>query len=374
MFNQNSSRKSVYAQLAAVAGVGAFLIYLFGFAPLFPVHYHSAEVLAALEIASKKEPEVPKLDRADYNRRMWSLANNGTTTMPVVDLEAAYASVWVGTSTPKYLWPKSTVYPLPGAVLPFKRIIAYYGNYYSKQMGALGEYPRDVMLAKLTSEVATWTAADPGTPAIPAINYIAVTAQGSPGAGGKYRLRMPDDQIDYSLELAREVKGIVILDVQVGLSTLQSELPALEKYLQMPEVHLGIDPEFSMKSGDKPGDVIGYFTAADVNYAIEYLAGLVRQHNLPPKVLVIHRFTQRMVRNVELIKPLPEVQVVMDMDGWGPPAKKLGTYKHFVAPEPTQFTGFKIFYKNDLKPPSTRLLTPEELLKLTPRPSFIQYQ
>ncbi len=206
MPNQNSSRKRiVYAQLAAVAAVGASLIYLFGFAPLFPVHYHSAEALAALEVASKKEPETPKLDRADYNRRMWSLANNGTTTMPAVDLAAPYSNVWLGTSTPKYLWPKSTAYPLPGAILPFKRIIAYYVNFYSKQIGALGEYPRDVMISKLMGEVSKWTAADPETPAIPAINYIAVTAQGSPGAGGKYRLRMPDDQIDYSLELAREV-------------------------------------------------------------------------------------------------------------------------------------------------------------------------
>ena len=42
--------------------------------------------------------------------------------------------------------------------------------------------------------------------------------------------------------------------------------------------------------------------------------------------------------------------------------------------EPVQFAGFKIFYKNDMKPPSDRLLTPGDLLKLTPRPIFIQYQ
>ena len=32
-------------------------------------------------------------------------------------------------------WPVKTEYPLPGAILPFKRIIAFYGNLYSKQMG-----------------------------------------------------------------------------------------------------------------------------------------------------------------------------------------------------------------------------------------------
>jgi len=233
-------------------------------------------------------------------------------------------------------------------------------------MGVLGQYPTDIMLSKLANELAKWNAADPETPAIPAINYIAVTAQESPGAGGKYRLRMPDSQIDHALELAEMVNGIVILDVQVGLSTLQSELPALEKYLKMPNVHLGIDPEFSMKNKEKPGTVIGHFTAADVNYAAKYLATLVQENSLPPKVIVIH--------NANLITPLPEVQIVMDMDGWGPPAKKIGTYTHFVAHEPVQFTGFKLFYRHDLKAPSTRLLTPDDLLKLTPKPLFIQYQ
>src|ERR1700744_6180236 len=31
-------------------------------------------------------------------------------------------------------WPvKNTPYPLPGAILPFKRVVAYYGNLYSKK-------------------------------------------------------------------------------------------------------------------------------------------------------------------------------------------------------------------------------------------------
>jgi hypothetical protein len=38
-----------------------------------------------------------------------------------------------------------------------------------------------------------------------------------------------------------------------------------------------------------------------------------------------------------------------------------------------QFTGFKLFYKNDLKK-SDRLMTPEEILALTPKPLYIQYQ
>jgi hypothetical protein len=62
------------------------------------------------------------------------------------------------------------------------------------------------------------------------------------------------------------------------------------------------------------------------------------------------------------------------MDGWGDKAKKNGTYTNVVAAEPVQFTGFKLFYKNDLLPPSTGMFTPAEVLELTPKPIYIQYQ
>jgi len=272
------------------------------------------------------------------------------------------------------LWPVKTVYPNAGAILPFSRVVAYYGNFYSKKMGALGEYPEDEMLAKLTAEAKKWEEADPNTKVIPAIHYITVTAQGSAGADGKYRLRMPDSQIDKALAMAKKVNGIVFLDVQVALSSLQSELPPLEKYLKMPEVHLGIDPEFSMKTGKKPGSVIGSFDAADINYAAEFLARIVKENNLTPKILVVHRFTGPMVTNYKNIKPLPEVQIVIDMDGWGIQARKLNTYREVIYKQPVQFAGFKLFYKNDFREPNSRILTPAEVLKLRPKPIYIQYQ
>ncbi|MEY4739739.1 MAG: hypothetical protein RLZZ05_1123, partial [Bacteroidota bacterium] len=95
---------------------------------------------------------------------------------------------------------------------------------------------------------------------------------------------------------------------------------------------------------------------------------------LPPKVLVIHRFTQGMIKDYKAIRIQPEVQLVVDMDGWGAPARKINTYKQFVFAEPLQFTGFKLFYKNDLKEPPHRVLAPKELLALKPAPMYIQYQ
>jgi hypothetical protein len=186
---------------------------------------------------------------------------------------------------------------------------------------------------------------------------------------------MPEKQIDSVMKIAKmRPNMIVFLDIQVSLSTIRNELPLLEKYLKQPNVHLGIDPEFSMKTGAKPGTRIGTYDADDINYCSDYLAKLVRENNLPPKIFTVHRFTKKMVTNSQNIKTRPEVQMVMHMDGWGEPELKKGTYRHFIYSEPVQFTGFKLFYKNDLKKAPNRIMTPDELLKLKPQPVYIQYQ
>ncbi len=277
--------------------------------------------------------------------------------------------------TAKFGWPVKAAYPLPGAILPFKRIVAYYGNFYSVHMGILGELPPDTMVKKLLGECKKWQEADSSTPVIPAIHYICVTAQSAPGKEKKYILRMPFTQIDKAIEIAKKINAIVFLDVQVGKSTVEHEIPMLEKYLQMPNVHLAVDPEFSMKTDRAPGKIIGTFTAADINYVSGYLASLVKKYNLPPKILCVHRFTLGMITDYKKIKTQPEVQIVMDMDGWGFPAKKVNSYRLAVVQEPIQFTGFKLFYKNDIiTPPWKKIMTPEEVLKLYPKPMYIQYQ
>ncbi len=349
---------AVVAATAVVIGIGALV------PRLAATTYERGTDVAEAKTLLPLPKKVPTLDTKAYDAKLLSLAHVSSTTASTT-----------GTSTPKRLWPATgNPYPLPGALLPEKRIVAYYGNFYSKGMGILGEYDRETVIAKLKGEKAAWEAADPATPVVMGIDYIAVTAQGSPQADGTYKLRMPEEHVRRAIEMANDVHGIAILEIQVGLSTYGKEIPLLEKYLIEPNVHLALDPEFSMKSGDPPGHVIGTVSAADINYAITYLSELVKAHNLPPKILVVHRFTQNMVTGYEHIQPTPEVQVVMVMDGWGFGAKKINTYNTVIYPEPVQFTGFKLFYKNDLKPPSTRLLTPAEILDLTPAPSFIQYQ
>lgn len=270
-------------------------------------------------------------------------------------------------------WPVKGPAPLPGSLLPGKRIIAYYGNPLSKKMGVLGEYPPAEMLAMLDRTVQEWRKADPSTPVVPALHFIAVVAQGSPGRDGKYKLRMADTLVEKINTLARSKNALTFLDIQVGKSTVQEEMPRLAQFLKRPDVHFGLDPEFSMKFGDPPGKKIGTMNASDINFAIGYLSEIVRANNLPPKILVVHRFTRNMLTNTKAIKLDPRVQVVIDMDGWGAPWLKYDSYRDYVAAEPVQYTGFKIFYHNDSKS-GEPILTPAEVLLLTPKPHYIQYQ
>jgi hypothetical protein len=274
-------------------------------------------------------------------------------------------------------WPVKGPYPLPGAILPFKRVVAYYGNLYSNRMGALGKWPKQEMMQRLMQEVKEWNEADSVIKAVPALHYIASTAQPLPGKDGAYRYRMPVSQIDTILNWAKEIDAIVFIDLQIGTSSFEKELPYFEKHLSHPNVHLGIDPEFAMagKGNKRPGAVVGTVDAADINYVSNYLADLVRKNNLPPKMFMIHRFTQGMVTNAKDIKLHPELQIIMDMDGWGPPAKKVSTYYSWIHPEPVQFTGFKLFYVNDTeKSGEKEMMSKEAVLKLKPAPVYIQYQ
>jgi len=236
-------------------------------------------------------------------------------------------------------------------------------------MGVLGELPRDSMLAFLRKTAAEWAAADSTLEVKPALHLIATVAQGKPGRDGMHRLRMPDSLIEQVAGWAAANQWLLFLDVQVGHSTVEKELPRLIPYLARPYVHLALDPEFSMKDGSAPGTRIGTMDAEDVNYAARTLRNLVDSLKLPPKVLIVHRFTQRMLTNYDRIAVDPRVQVVIDMDGFGDRPLKRSVYRDFIVKQPVQFTGFKLFYKND-KP----MMAPAEVLSLSPVPVYIQYQ
>ncbi len=256
-----------------------------------------------------------------------------------------------------------------GALLPGHRIVAYYGNPLAPVLGALGEPPPDAMMARLKEAVGVYTAADPARPALPALELITPLAQSSPGNDGLYRSRMAPETIEQVAGWASDNDMLLILDVQVGRSSVADEVQALLPYLKRPRTHLALDPEFDMPSGQLPGQELGSMNADEINGAIGTLAQLVADNQLPPKLLIVHRFTPSMVSNASAIKLDPRVQVVIDMDGFGGPDAKISKYNAFVRDAGVQFGGIKLFYKQD-----TPRLMADDVLALDPPPDVVIYQ
>jgi hypothetical protein len=221
----------------------------------------------------------------------------------------------------------------------------------------------------LKEQTAGYTAADPSRPALCTIELIASMATGEPGSDGLWLLRLPHSKIEQYSQLAEKHGCLLLLDIQIGYDTVANDIAAIMPFLQRPHVHLAIDPEFHVDPGEVPGEHYGSVTAADVAHAGQVLGDLVRQHNLPDKVLVVHQFRDDMLPDKEKIRPMPNVDLVLMMDGWGSMESKVGNYDYFVREQLIQYGGMKLFYRQD-----EPVMTPGQVLELEPKPLVICYQ
>ncbi|MBN8209974.1 hypothetical protein JI666_14560 [Bacillus sp. NTK071] len=249
------------------------------------------------------------------------------------------------------------------------RLVAYYGQPNSTKMGILGEMEPDALMAKLKKQTQAYSDADPSHPAIPTIELITTIAQRDPGPNGLYYHMTSESDIDEYAKLAKENNALLMLDVQLGRDTALHQVKLLEKWLKLPYVHVAIDTEFHVDKGQTPGIDLGSVDGAEVQEVVEYVSKLVKEQDLPDKIVLVHQFTDHAVTNKQRIKPTDNVEVVLNFDGYGDYATKMSLYRKFVRNDPVQYGGFKVFYNKD-KP----VLSPAEVLKLDPNPAIINYQ
>ena len=137
-----------------------------------------------------------------------------------------------------------------------------------------------------------------------------------------------------------------------------------------PHVHVALDPEFATAGKhEAPGDAIGYLTPEQVNPVQHYLAGLSADGTIPSKVLVLHQFRSDMLHDTDRIEQVDGVDLVIDMDGWGPTGQKLDGYNTFARASYAEYAGFKLFYQWDQP-----LLTPAQVMALPHPPDYLIYQ
>lgn len=256
-----------------------------------------------------------------------------------------------------------------GSLLGARRVLTYYGNPYSDRMGILGELDMGTLVARLKNAARLYEQAGSDRPVQPAIEFIATVAQAGPGLDGKYRLQMPTEEIEKYSQLAADNGMLLILDVQVGHSTVEEELEPLMPFLRQAHVHLALDPEFDMWPGQLPGEEIGHMTAAEINYAQNILADIVATTGGPSKLLIVHQFTENMLPDKSAIANDPRVDVAVVMDGFGGRDIKEKHYGMFVRDDAPEFGGIKMFFRQDVN-----MFEPEDVLALDPPPDVIIYQ
>jgi hypothetical protein len=307
---------------------------------------------------------------------LWS----DSTTPAVNQTPSATSTPPVPTSTPVATpAPESSTNQQPQATLPRGgrevfpryRLVGYAGVTGAATLGRLGTGPLDQRVAEIERRAKPYAA---GREILPVVEVIAAVVQASPGRDGKHRVRLTDSQIAAYHIAARKHRAVLLLNLQPGRSEFITEAKAFEKWLKEPDVGVAVDPEWAMDPGQRPGGAYGHTTGAELDEVSRYLAGLVKLHDLPEKLMVYHQVARSVVRKESGLKDYDGVAVVKSVDGLGPPGPKINTYRVVNKTTPKfVHAGFKLFFTED-SADGGRLMTPKEVLALKPRPEYVMYE
>ena len=275
-------------------------------------------------------------------------------------------------SKPSTAKPAPATLPRGGRdVFPRYRLVGYAGVTGASTLGRLGTGPLDQRVAEIERRAKPYAA---GREILPVVEVIATVVQGSPGRDGKYRVRLTDTQIAKYHKAARKHRAVMLLNLQPGRSEFITEAKAFQNWLKEPDVGVALDPEWAMDRGQRPGAAYGHTTGAELDEVSRYLSGLVKQYNLPEKVMVYHQVARSVVRKESELKDHDGVVVVKSVDGLGPPRPKINTYRVVNKTTPKfVHAGFKLFFTED-REGGGRLMTPKEVLALKPRPEYVMYE
>lgn len=255
---------------------------------------------------------------------------------------------------------------VPARLLPHHRIVAHYGTGATEALGILGEGSPRQATRRVVEAANDYATAD--LPAIPAFEFIATVATRIPRGDNSYTKPRPHHEIRPYHERIRSAGGLLILDLQPGRRSFIEQARALEAFLVLPDVHLALDPEWSLGPDQVAGREVGQTDAEAVNEVLAYLTQLVERHGLPEKLLIVHQFTAAMVQDRDGIDDPAGTAVLFHIEAHGTPDAKIDTYQTLRVDRPYH-NGFKVYFDED-----ARVMTPAEVMALDPTPLFVSYQ
>ncbi|MCL2601839.1 MAG: hypothetical protein FWD91_03395 [Treponema sp.] len=249
-------------------------------------------------------------------------------------------------------------------------ILAYYGHPFSKTMGILGRYPKEELRQRLLKVAAEYREFSGSRDVRIAFYIIFGTAQPA-GEIGYIR----EETLREWIEFAQEHDMLVFVDHQIGRFTPERAVRQMLPWLRYPNVHVALDPEWRT---DRPMKEIGTVSAAELNDAQKMIEDYLVENNLPgERLLVVHQFNWRMISQPTHVdtRKFTRVRLVHNLSGIGTPTQKRDTYAFGARFVNMPVKGFKLWYDFGISGHTDKpMLTPKEVMDLSPRPYLIMYQ
>jgi hypothetical protein len=245
-------------------------------------------------------------------------------------------------------------------------IVALYGRPNVKTLGILGKQSLAETIQKAKAKAKLYEDAwGSGKHVTPGFDLIYEMATSSPGKDKKYVITLNEKVLQDYIKAANQNGIVVFIDVQLGKKTPAQAVKPLLKYLKYDNVHIAVDPEFSVDNLDvNPGKKIGSITGDQINEVQDIMKDYIINNNIKnDKILLIHMFTENMVTDKKSIRYTDHIHIVMHLDGHGSAALKINTYNglYTEARAAKVVGGFKLFYKQDKS-----MMTPKQVLGLEP--------
>jgi len=250
-------------------------------------------------------------------------------------------------------------------------IIAYYGHPKSKIMGIIGRHPKEELVELLRKEAAEYDRVNGEKGVVCAFYIIYGTCQPHGNIG-----RMNPEMLESYINFCLENRMLIYIDHQIGKNAPRDAIAEILPYLKYPNVHLAIDVEWRTT---RPMKEVGHITAAELNELQQIMRKYMIDNNIPGKrQLVFHQFNDRMVTQISQVKAdYDPVMLIHSTSGWGKPSVKLSTHERNARVTNIPDKAFKLWYfYSDKKGVhyDKPLMTPEDVIALTPQPGLIIYQ
>lgn len=261
---------------------------------------------------------------------------------------------------------------LPGGgqlAFPGRRMVALYGTPGTAALGSLGEQDLDGAIARV-KDLAAQYQPHSDLPVVPAFEIITTVAATQAGADGDYSNEVEIATIRPYVDAAKAAGVYVVLDLQPGRTDFLTQAKRYEELLAEPHVGLALDPEWRLQPQQVHKVQIGSVTIDEVNQVGDWLAGLVRERNLPQKLLLLHQFRTSMIVGRERLDTAhDELALMVHADGFGTQGMKRDTWNALRAGSPNVHWGWKNFIDED-RP----MLDPAQTMQVSPDIVFVSYQ